>query len=366
MNRDGHIEWVEFSMHLPAGQAGQVLHDAIGPLLTAARRDGRRGLFLREPDGGERTRLIVQVEQPAGPAGSWDERLGGLGRWLGRAELAVRPAEYIPLSGSMFAGDELAPVTRAFLADATPTLLGLVQRDAANRAGLLSGALDLMAGHLRAVGRPADGAAVGRPADGGAPLSFLSFRSHAEAFLASSRDPSAARTALDRRYESVREAVEGRVRTILDELAGDSASPVPPSSPSSPAAHGWYHAVRAAKPTVTEHFRTGTLRLVPGPEPKSGGNASADFTDFAASPFHSVLAAAPELHRFLRDDPAFLSVRLLTSMLYLSLHSLGLSLVERYFLCHAVSRACESLFDVDAVEILSELAANQQYRVPAG
>jgi hypothetical protein len=42
--------------------------------------------------------------------------------------------------------------------------------------------------------------------------------------------------------------------------------------------------------------------------------------------------------------------------LYLSLNALGLRTVDRFFVCHAVSRACESIFDVDAAEAMARMA----------
>lgn len=330
--------WVELLVRLPDEQTDRVLGDGVGPLLAAGRQAGWRGLFLREPAGPGHTRLIVQAQRPAGSVWTWDDRVSELSRRLGRSML-VRPAEHVPLAGSTFVGDDLAPVARDFLASATPILIGMVRSDAANRAGLLSNALDLMIGHLPA---------VSRPASDGVPLSFLSFRSHAEAFLASSRDPAAARSAFDRRYESVRDVLEGRTRGILGEFAGNGRSP---TAPASAAAHGWYRAVRAAKPLVTEHFRVGRLDIMAEPDSPTAGRG------FAASSFHNTLATASALRQLLRNDPSFRSVRLLTSLLYLSLHNLGLSLVERYFLCYAVSRACESLFDVTAIDVLSGFAA---------
>jgi hypothetical protein len=176
---------------------------------------------------------------------------------------------------------------------------------------------------------------------GGAPLSFLSFRSHAEAFIATSRDPAAARRSLDERFETVRGPVEQRLVEILDQVGGRGAVV-------SQAAARWYAEVVAARPGILAEARRGAL-TVHDDDPR-------DPAAFASSTFHTVAGGSAALQNFLHADPAFLAVRLLTSLLYLSLHHLGLSLGERYFLCHAVGRACESVFGVDPVAVLTGLA----------
>jgi hypothetical protein len=99
---------------------------------------------------------------------------------------------------------------------------------------------------------------------------------------------------------------------------------------------------------ITQDFRARRLHADDG-SPPSGGALD-------RSAFHRVVGASVGLRRFLAHDPGFLATRLLTSLLYLSMHTIGLPLVERYFLCHAMSRACERVFDVDADAVLGSLA----------
>jgi hypothetical protein len=202
-----------------------------------------------------------------------------------------------------------------------------------------------MIGHLPAVAGSVTGTDDIRDSLGDLPLSFLSFRSHAEAFLATCRDPSDARAAMERRYQTVGPVVERKVSSILanvrDGLAPGGAA----------VWRGWHDATAAAKPMIAGRFAAGDIATVAPPDTDHRSAAA----EFAANEFHGTLGQSGDLLRFLGTDPDFLAARLLTSLLYLSLHNIGVALVERYFLCYAVSRACESLFGVDAVDLLVQL-----------
>jgi hypothetical protein len=104
----------------------------------------------------------------------------------------------------------------------------------------------------------------------------------------------------------------------------------------------------AARPGVAERFRVGGLAL---DDEGAGGPGS-----LTGSEFHQVVAGSDRLSRFLRDDPDFRAVRLLTSLLYLSLHNVGVPLAGRYLLCYAVGRGCEELFDIDTMAVLDRVA----------
>ncbi|MGX7828469.1 hypothetical protein ACTG9Q_25595 [Actinokineospora sp. 24-640] len=302
--------WTEFAL------PGDRLADAVA-FLRGALADGTvtEGLFLRDLAAGGR--LLVQV------------RAAG--------ESAFEPASEVPLAGPVFSGAGLAPVTRGFLARFTPVLLEALPED---RTAMMAAALDLMAAHLPAVSR--------RAAPGGPPLSFLSFRSHAEAFFVTSRDPVATRGAMDERYAAVRESVEERVGAVFAQVAGEG--PVV-----APAAQAWYELATGDKPAIAERFRAGDIRA----HTEYAGDHLRERDDFAGSRFHRIAGASADLQDYLGGDPEFLATRLLTSLLYLTLHNIGLSLVERYFLCHVTSRACEAIYGVESEAVLAGLTAGR-------
>ncbi len=334
--------WIELSFRSPAPDPAPLFAMHLAPFLAAERAAGRiaGALLLRELGRSDHPRIAMQVQagQPrtAGPADrDLAERWRQVAQAMGAADIMAGPAREVPLTGSGFEGPCLGPLTREFLAEVTPVLLPAA--GTTDRAARLAAALDLTAAHL-----PAVAASTVPGPHGGAPLSFLSLRSHAEAFLTSTRDPTSARQALDQRYDAVRDSVEERVAGVLAQVRGTGPE-------ISPAARAWFEAARTAKPTMAEGFRTGRLGVVADDPPTAGGALD-------GSAFHRMIGSSTVLQQFLGHDPGFLATRLLTSLLYLAFHTIGLPLVERYFLCHATSRACETLFEVDVDAVLGSLA----------
>ncbi|HEY0636614.1 MAG TPA: hypothetical protein VGD67_03120 [Pseudonocardiaceae bacterium] len=327
--------WIELTCRSPVADPAPLLSAHLAPFLAAERAAGglTAALLLRELGRPERPRLTVQAR--TGQAPRLADRWRRVTHDMGATGVTTGPAREVPLAGSGFDGPGLAPLTRDFLAEVTPALLPVA--GATDPAARLAMALDLAAAHL-----PAVAASVVPGPHGGAPLSFLSFRSHSEAFLASTRDPAAVRLTLERRYGTVRDHVVGRLAGIVAQVRGTGPEV-------SPSARSWFDAVRRAKPVMAEAFRTGGMSVADDDPPASGGA-------LARSAFHHTVGSSPDLRHFLAHDPGFLATRLLTSLLYLALHTTGLPLVERYFLCHALSRACEELFEVDADAVLGSLA----------
>lgn len=298
------MSWTELVFDTPVADHPRLIAGVVGPLLADS-----DGLFLRElgPDGD--ARLLVQLRDAAPD--------------LAVPGALVRQAEVPPLGGPVFAGPALDETTRGFLAATSAVAVDLAT--APDRTGV---ALGLMTAHLAAVARPGDGP----------PLSFLSFRSHAEAFLATTHDPAATRAAFDARYSEHSAAVETRVRTILRD--GDLGAAAP-----------WVASVRAAKPAAAEGFRTGALIA----HTEYTREHLRERTDFAGNAFHAMAGASAGLQSYMSGDPEFLASRLMTSLLYVTLHSAGLPLLQRYFLCHTISRACEAVYEVDSLSLLSNL-----------
>lgn len=341
-------EWLEIALAAPAESLPLLLRSVVRPLLTEppAGAAPPPAFFLR---GTGPSQPAVSVQIAAGPpdgerATEYAERAERLAADLDAVVVTTGPARMVPLAGSVFDGPALAPFTRDLLAGVAPALLSVVAAGERGRAALLAAAAELMVAHLR--GATASGAPTAQDYEEnreGVPLGFLSYRSHAEAFVASSRDPEGARKALDAQYARVAPDLERMVATVLAQCEGRGPLVSAP-------AQLWYEAVRAAKPVATGHFGTGSA-LVLTEDP-----AEQDAHALDESSFHRIVSASDGLRDFLNRDPAFLAARLLTSLLYAGLHSAGISLAERYFLCYAVSRSCEVLFATDALTVLSALA----------
>jgi hypothetical protein len=359
-------QWLEIALTAPPGTADLLLAGIVRPLLTEppATDAPPPAFFVRGtgpaqptlsvqlalgPEDGEAAReYATRARELAGRLGA-GAGTGSRGRVGTEVQVVTGPARLVPLTGSVFDGPALAPFTRTVLADLCPALLAVGAAGEAGRPALLAAAAALMAAHLRGVS--ASGAPTARDYElgrDGVPLGFLSYRSHAEAFLATSRNPQAARSAMSEQYARVAPTLLGLVDAVLAQCEG--RGPVV-SEP----ARQWFEAVRPAKPTATDLFRSGDeLRLL-------GDDEEHDATALDESAFHRIVGASDGLRDFLNGDPAFLAARLLTSLLYLGLHSAGLTLTERYFLCYAVSRACEVLYETDALTVLSGLAGVRRF-----
>ncbi|MFE3326087.1 lantibiotic dehydratase C-terminal domain-containing protein [Streptomyces sp. NPDC059176] len=346
-------EWLEVALSAPPKALPDLLRSVVRPLLAGPPSGAAppHAFFLRGT-GPAQPLLSVQIAQEP-PRSVWGtectERATRLAAHLDGVEVTTGPARLVPLAGSAFGGRALAPVTRDFLAEASPAVLSLVTAGERGRPALLASAAHLMAAHLR--GATAAGAPTAQDYEEGregVPLGFLSYRSHAEAFVASSRDPEGARKALDAQYARVAPDLERTVAAVLAQCEGRGPLVSRP-------ARDWYEAVRAAKPVATGLFATGT-DLVLTEEP-----AETDVHALDGSTFHRIVSASDGLRDFLDREPSFLSTRLLTSLLYACLHSAGISLAERYFLCYSVSRACEAIFRTDALAVLSTLADAQRF-----
>lgn len=314
--------WVEY--RLPGALHGAGLAAAVRPLLGA----GRTGLFLRSLSTAEPAVTVVLrpsgTPAPPAPPG-----------WAGPA-----PARRSPLAGA-FTGPALDEVSRDVLAAVTPALVELLEPGRGR--SLLAGALDLTVAHLAAMADPGPPHRPGRPpGPGELPISFLSLHSHAEAFIASSTDPGRARAALARQYAANEQTIQTRVWQVLTEIRCDPATHEPHRV--------WHRVMRASRPVVAGLFRRGELALAPDEHDPAGTDR------LAASAFHQAVGSSPRMQRFLQEDPEFLAVRLLTSLLYLSMHTAGHTLAERYFLCYAVSRACASIFGADPMRVLAQRA----------
>lgn len=330
------MTWSQVSLPAPAEDHVRLLATTVAPLLDRLRADGviQRGFYLRELGGDGGQRVLAQVVPT--PGADLAARVGE----LGHPGATVGPATVVPLTGPVFDGPDLGPVTREFFAAASPLISDVLARG--GHSAVLSAALDLLAGHVQGVsGARAPGQAT---LPEGLPLSYLSLLSHAEAFIATSKDPDAVRGALRGRYAAMREGLDARVSAIFTQLRGGATE--------STDAQAWHDLVRATKPALVERFTAGTLVA----HTAYSQVQLRERTDFVDNTFHRTAGGLADLQEYLCTDTSFLATRLLTSLLYLGLHTLGVTLPERYLLCFCVASACESIFDVDGVTLLSTIA----------
>lgn len=259
-------------------------------------------------------------------------------------EVSVRRGVFPDLAEGPYGGPQAAPFFADMLADASPLLLDLLAEVHARRASRTALALDMMIAHM-----PAIHIAVVFPEryprakkDPGFPAAFPVYRSHADGFFIMSKDPQGARARFDAQYERASTSVKQRISAVLSQFNG---GPVVSE-------HGarWHDLARKHLLRAEELVSSGAMTV------RWDGGYLGDTHNLTVSLFHQIVQRSPGLRAFLRLDPGYLAARTMMSCLYLTLSNLGLRLVDRVFLCHAISRACEELFDVEAATIIRNLA----------
>lgn len=182
-------------------------------------------------------------------------------------------------------------------------------REGASRLGI---ALDLMISAAHAF------------AEGGITGGFVSFRSHAEAFLGDG-DRSRLRRVWDEQYRLRASTVRDRVGAVVAEVDRG--------------ANSWTRTLRGTERTAQRLLVDGRLRM--SSVRRAGG-----------SEFHRALAGNDRWHEEVEPSIAFRSYRLLLNYTYLHLTRLGLKPVERFMLCHFAANAVEDHYGVSAIDLV--------------
>jgi hypothetical protein len=175
-------------------------------------------------------------------------------------------------------------------------------------------------------------------------LGFISFRSHAEAFLA--------------RQDNARQESAGRLRAEFDALYRRNAPRLTArvaevvgclgqGTPDLPFVADW---VARLDPYRT---RGGEL-IARGDTPmrweRIETQPAADRSWVATSPLHQLMRTSDNFIRFMNEHMPVRSFRLVLNFTYLHLARLGLTEVDRYLVCHLISNAVEERYGVSAMD----------------
>jgi hypothetical protein len=164
---------------------------------------------------------------------------------------------------------------------------------------------------------------------------FVSYRSHADAFLASSRDPQAARRSFDLVFDRHSTDLVERVRELVSRRAS--------IGPDARQFLAWTDVVHEFRSRTRELVRLAPIPVSPISPPAR--------VDPEVSPFHAIFAPDLAYRAKLSADPRAQAFRLLVNLQYLHLTRCGFTPLERWLLCHLVSRAVEAAFGVSAEAI---------------
>ncbi|WP_283133917.1 thiopeptide maturation pyridine synthase [Rhizohabitans arisaemae] len=343
--------------HSPEG-VDELILGAVRPLISALPA-GTSGYFQRHWVLGPHVRINVRAEP-----GVWDrtvrplieEIVGGHQRrhpsaghpdpeWEMRAheklaQLESEPGPLAPWQPDNTIGyapfdprlhvlgtPEASELLARFHVETTPLVFKIME-DVAGGAQRLDIALNLMLASAQVLCPPIDKGAI-------------SYRSHAEGFLANVVNPGEMRERFDRVFASNRESLSARLREVL---AG-----VETGEHGLPHLAGWTAILADFQQRVQDLSRTGGLIL-----PRVGLPMAGTGEWNRVSPFHRVLFGNEEVRRELDESEWFTVYRALLNYQYLFFSRFGMIPRERFLLCYLAARAVETEYDVRIPEMFSE------------
>ncbi|RII22271.1 hypothetical protein DSC45_00915 [Streptomyces sp. YIM 130001] len=264
------------------------------------------------------------------------------------AEAAATPAENTPspLWNAGFSGRGFSDSSRRLFQKAAPILVAHLNRSEQAKDPLAStlDVLRLMAAHSRAtlLGSPQREIERYEFRDL-LPLRLLSYRSHYEAVYLRTKDPDSFEAACSRFYEQVGPTV----REFIEQCGGPDTAPMP-----DPLLEQWTELATSESRQLADDFASGALvnsgQTLEDLERKQGGPV-------APTRFH--IPPIPETEHLIQRDPDFMAFRLLTSLMYSCLYSLGFSLAERYVFCYVLARANEEACGKSMTDLRDDLDA---------
>ncbi|MEV8632418.1 thiopeptide maturation pyridine synthase [Streptosporangium sp. NPDC051023] len=305
----------------------------VRPLIDAAVRDHlseRPSFFVPDLEREQAVhRALAEMEQEEGPLEPW---------------YPDNSVQYLPYDKRLHVlGTERASeLVASFHTRTTPLAFALLQ-ERREDGDLFDSLLTMMFASAHAACHPIT-------------KGFLSYRSHAEGFLANCGDPDGLRLAFDQRYDAHRDALAERMEAAIAFVDGDgTAADAPPHLAT------WVPIVRALAVEAEELLEAGALTL-PGRFAEADQEWTAQGTTI--SRFHRVLLENEEAVKELDSAMWFAVYRVVLNMQYLLFSRLGVRPVERFALCHLTARTVEDRYDMPTGELSAFLA--QQARQAAG
>jgi len=349
------MSWNSVHVYYHADRDALIL-GAVGPLFTRLRRQVPTAYFQRHWRRGPHVRLHFRTEAPlfdtvVRPAVA--EVVGGFlaahpstvvldaqalrpahdrlaeaeqdygTRWPWLADNSIHEADYDPRLHAV-GGQEAADLLADFYVAANDLAFAMLDRVAAG-GSRLDPCLDLMVATAHAV------------PPGGLLRGFVSFRSHAERFLAESGQADRWRAEWDRRYTEFAPSLARRVAEVVACVdAGSDAVPFVSS---------WVATLRSVQDRAATLVATGAIDLSPPRSDHAPGPLW--------SPFHQELERSQVYLTEIHDAAWFLCYRVMLNYLYLHMTRLGVSPAQRSLLCHLAANAAEQHLGVTAIGLVS-------------
>jgi lantibiotic biosynthesis dehydratase-like protein len=172
---------------------------------------------------------------------------------------------------------------------------------------------------------------------------YLSYRSHAEGFLANCSDPPGLRRQFELAYRKNREAMRQRMDDVVSAVGAGAVAP--PLADWLPVLDTYLR--RAGELNDANLLELGRIEA-PGEVAGPAGQQ--------ISPFHRALFGDERIRDELNNAGWFAVYRVLLNYQYLLFNRLGLVPVERFLLCYLVARTVEEAYDLTIPEFLDPAA----------
>jgi hypothetical protein len=343
-NGTGALPWTELCVTAEQEAQDRLLIEVLTPFVRSE-QTSRRVFFVRERiDKTLRLRIWVrgcaevEVEELADALRACAERSGDI------VEVSVLPQTSLEGLLGPYGGPEATTILSNYFVDLCGLILEQVAEVTAGRARRVNLALDIMVSHLHAIDIVRifpERYPLAKPV-AGCPSTFPVYRANVDGFFVMSTIPEIARQRVNEQYERVGPAFRARVAEVLEQFDdGPMVSEV-----------GWrWHEI------ANKHLLEADAAIArDGLSVKWDKGYIGDNFDLTVSPFHQVVQGSRPVRTYYRENQGYLAARFMVSSTYLALTSLGVRLMERYFLCHSITCACEELFDVDATTVIKRVA----------
>ncbi|MEU7748608.1 thiopeptide maturation pyridine synthase [Nonomuraea sp. NPDC049158] len=299
-------------------------------------------------------RVLAEQEKDPGPLTPW------------YPDNSLHYAPYDPRHQAL--DEDAADLLADFYTDSTPLLLDMLR-------------------HVRLGHDTKDGLAMAlmlatsHTALGPITRSFVSYRSHAEGFLARCADPNAMRARFERDYQAQRDELTGRVRAVIATLDGTTSTDCTTGTDSTAAGTdrtdstaGTGHTTTGTDATactagitgitgipvlfvrewaalVAEYGRRAEPLIARGRLIRPGSHQEA-LAIPRLSDFHRLMFSSRTYHDRVFADPDFLRYRVLINYTYLQNTRLGITPPARFRICHLAANAVEEVYDLSALGLI--------------
>jgi hypothetical protein len=344
-----------------------LLLDAVKPIIDQCPREVRRAYFVRHWICGSHIRVRFEVDPVIFARVIEPLVLTVAGDYLAvhPSQMKVDPAEQLrqhkrlailereqaaltplvadncilfdpPVSLRRPDSDSMEYLLSDFYADTTPLVFRTLEEIRAGSASQNDFAFDAMIAVAHRF--------YPSPRDASIKEGFVSFRSHSEAYIATTPNHEAVRRHFDLQSEKFVDVLSDRVLTLVSELdSGDTSNPL---------LNDWLVALRTWMKELiarrsSELFYDDASRAI---RPWGGDWVS-------RSEFHQAIAGSAAYRSLLFDSPWFREYRLALNLTYLHLNRIGLLPIERYLLCHLLADAVERTYAISALALVGKFSS---------